>query len=127
MRHNIGFLRHRARRAMPSSLHLTLIVMLVLWWLPTAWAIPYTFQSIDAPYPEAQSTSASDINDRGEIVGTYSSPETGNRGFLFSGETFVRLDVPFGTLTAPGDINNNAQVVGLYFDNAGVHGFLFGG
>src|SRR5260370_15543092 len=41
--------------------------------------------------------------------------------------TFTTFDVPGATYTYASGINNAGQIVGLFWDNAGSHGFLYSG
>lgn len=61
-----------------------------------------------------------DINDVGEIVGTY-----GRSGFLLGGGVFTRIDFPSATFTGARSINDAGQILGIYSDpRNGLHGFL---
>ena len=83
--------------------------------------------------PGAQATAAVEINDRGQIVGSYSEntafvigPERRLRGFLLDRGRFTRIDVPGAVGTQASGINNRGQVVGEYLDAGGTfHGFLW--
>lgn len=63
--------------------------------------------------PGAMNTEAYGINDSGQVVGTFTN-ETGNHGFIKTGDNFTFFDVP-GLSTASG-INNSGQIVGTYLD-----------
>jgi probable HAF family extracellular repeat protein len=92
-----------------------------------------TITSFDVP--GAQGTEATDINDRGQIVGTYSedTPIVNNsarpRAYVldrFGRGKFTRIDFPGASLTVASGINNRGQVVGGYLDAEGrPHGFLW--
>jgi probable HAF family extracellular repeat protein len=85
--------------------------------------------------PGAQGTEATDINDRGQIVGTYSedTPIVNDSARpcayvldRFGRGKFTRIDFPGASLTAASGINNRGQVVGGYLDAEGrPHGFLW--
>ncbi len=108
------------------------------------------FTTIDAP--GASYTSASGINDAGQIVGTFVDPSSlgfdgvsvipgKSHGFLWSGGTFSVLDVPSGSVCYPppcptfeteiGGINSAGQIVGAFdfgywiFGYYFMHGFLY--
>jgi hypothetical protein len=60
----------------------------------TAWAdVVYSFTTIDVP--GASGTNAYEINDSGQIVGSYSARD----GFLDSNGMFTTIDVPGATTT----------------------------
>lgn len=73
------------------------------------------------------------INDRGDVVGTYVDSR-GRHGFLLQQNRFTIFNHPQGAmtiqnrrmrLTSATDINNRADIVGMYVDSKGVmHGFL---
>src|SRR5438105_5274689 len=91
---------------------------------------PGTFVSFGFVYSNGSYTSVAnssilnDINDLGQIVGTW-----GNQGYFYSGGTSTPISDPlanpfFGT--TPTGINNAGQIVGTYFDSAHtIHGFLY--
>ncbi|HEV8563244.1 MAG TPA: hypothetical protein VGR06_43565 [Actinophytocola sp.] len=89
------------------------------------------FTTIDVP--GALATQPSDMNDRDQIVGTYSTtarqpqaPDAKPRGFLLDRGRFIGIDVPGALQTRANGINNRGQVVGEYVDAAGnFHGFLW--
>ena len=79
------------------------------------------------------------INDSGQVVGLYGysyNLDTGINtglaffayGFLLSGGSYTRLDVPGARFTQAFGINDSGQVVGYYFvSDQGLHGFLLSG
>jgi uncharacterized membrane protein len=81
-------------------------------------------------FPGAVVTAALGINDRRQIVGSYS--EVGGadvlntlRGFLLDDGVFTRIDIPGASSTDVEGINNRGQMVGRYTDGAGaILGFL---
>jgi probable HAF family extracellular repeat protein len=89
------------------------------------------FTTIDVP--GAMATQPETINNRGQIVGSYSTtaaqlqaPNGKPRGFLLERGRFTRIDVPGAVQTQAKGINERAQVVGEYLDAAGkFHGFLW--
>jgi hypothetical protein len=85
-------------------------------------ATAYTFTTIDGP--GAFFTTASGINDAGQIVGTFRDSIGSIFGFLDTGGSFTVLDVPGGRNTQPFGINNAGQIVGQFEDSTAAHGFL---
>jgi probable HAF family extracellular repeat protein len=116
------------------SCALTLLV------IPEVVFVPEAFGGTDQPYhlpdaltfpqievPDAMSTLALGINDRGQIVGTFRDAEGVLRGFLLDQGVFtpINVDVPGATRTEPTGINNRGQIVGNFTDAKGVRrGFL---
>jgi hypothetical protein len=68
-----------------------------------------------------------DINNHREIVGFYNDDQGATTtGFLRTRKgRFVDIKVPNSTVTGPVKLNDRGQVVGLYVDDKGVHGFLW--
>jgi uncharacterized membrane protein len=79
------------------------------------------FRTIDVP--GRATTSASGINNRGQIIGS-----TGPLGFVLDRGRFATFDAPGATLTAPFGINDRGQIVGLSSsdpaDPTTIRGFL---
>jgi probable HAF family extracellular repeat protein len=83
--------------------------------------------------PGARGTEATDINDRGQIVGTYSedtpivNDSARPRAYVldrFGRGKFTRIDFPGAPQTFASGINNRGQVVGGYLDAKGrPHGY----
>ena len=71
----------------------------------------YVFATIGPP--GSYTAWASGINESGQIVGYYDG-----HGFLLSGGTYTRLDVPgsYPDSTGASGINNAGQIVGSYLD-----------
>jgi hypothetical protein len=83
------------------------------------------FTQIDVP--GGTGTSASAINNRGQIVGSFSDAGgvAAAHGFFLDQGVFTQIDVPGASSTLVTGINNRGQVVGLFFDADGIgHGFL---
>jgi uncharacterized membrane protein len=85
------------------------------------------FTTIDVP--DAGGTTATDINNRGQIVGEYGedpdNAPTALHGFLLSGGDFTTFDAPGVLFTEPGGINDRGQIVGsAASDPTEIHGFL---
>lgn len=76
-----------------------------------------TYTTID--FPGAERTELYDINDLGDIIGSYRDV-FGVHPFLYDDGLFTALDLP-GT---PSGINDRGQIVGYYSDSSGEHGFL---
>jgi uncharacterized membrane protein len=85
------------------------------------------FTSIDVPFLGQHETVATDINNRGQIVG-YFEENCCNRfhAFLLERGMFTLFDAPFPgvTQTLLVGINDRGQIVGTYFDGQGSHGFI---
>ena len=82
------------------------------------------FTTLD--YPGAPDTALEGINDRGEIVGDYFEDfnATVTYGFSFYRGNWQLIHLPIGAWEQPFSINNAAEIVGIYFDSAGVeHGY----
>jgi probable HAF family extracellular repeat protein len=82
--------------------------------------------------PGARGTEATDINNRGQIVGTYSddtpivNDSARPRAFLLDRGRLTRIDVPGAAITAASGVNDRGQVVGGYRDARGrSHGYLW--
>lgn len=86
-----------------------------------------TYNYLDIYVPSSTSTWVSDINDAGQIVGTYNSG-SGQQGYIFD-ETGYITDFSFndtGTDTRFYGINDNGDITGEYFGND-YTGFLYDG
>ncbi|HEV2690922.1 MAG TPA: hypothetical protein VGV35_20340 [Bryobacteraceae bacterium] len=90
----------------------------------------FTYKTID--YPQAKSTSASGINVRGQIVGSYTDQANVTHGFLLRDDDFTTIDYPGAVATQARGINPRGDIVGTHQDGnlntpgAGgdIHGFL---
>jgi uncharacterized membrane protein len=82
--------------------------------------------SYDAPAPGTFFTDGKGINDRGQIVGIYTSTaDFVDHSYLLSGATFTSFDFPGAQGTDAFGINSAGQIVGRYFATDGSrHGFL---
>src|SRR6478735_10771805 len=69
-------------------------------------------------------TFAHGINDRSQIVGSFTDAALKMHGFLRTGGQFVTIDVPNADETEAWGINSRSQIVGWYVVNGQSHGFL---
>jgi Repeat of unknown function (DUF5648) len=77
------------------------------------------FATID--YPGATDTQVDGINNRGDLVGTYSNG-SGSHGFYYTGGNYTSIDGPSGAQSfTPTGINDQGQIVGHYVDPASGH------
>jgi probable HAF family extracellular repeat protein len=85
------------------------------------------YHAIDDP-SATNGTAAIGVNDLGQIVGDYFAGEFGGsvHGFLLDAGGFDTIDVPFagGLNTVIRGINNQGDIVGLFSDLNGNHGFI---
>jgi hypothetical protein len=91
--------------------------------IPKARAGAYTFTTFDASTQLGGSTgftSASGINDSGQVVGSVGSGSNTD-GFIFSGGTFTQIDEPnaLAQSTQVSGINNSGRITGTYIDASG--------
>ena len=103
-----------ARRAL---LRAGVLIGLLLAVPASAWALTYTFTTIDVL--DASSTEAYGINNAGQIVGNFNDA-TGRHGFLATGGSFTTIDVPGNNiaLTDARGINATGQIVGYFRDSS---------
>ncbi len=96
---------------------------------PAAVAQLTSFGVID--YPGSIRTFANGINDAGDIVGMYYSPDQKRHGFLLRGlrgGQFTMIEFPGATDTWAWDINRAGDIVGSYLDPGGKqHAYLLSG
>jgi uncharacterized membrane protein len=83
------------------------------------------FTTIDHPLALRVTGEPIGINNLGQIVGAYTTPDELFHGFLRDAGGFTAIDFENALQTYPHKINDNRQVVGYFVDNDGVHGFLF--
>jgi probable HAF family extracellular repeat protein len=88
------------------------------------------FTSFDGP--RGTGASFTGINDSGDIVGAYpvdpADPMAGLRGFVLRGDDYTTFAFPDAKFTAPFDINNRGQVVGVTVGDPALtefHGFVY--
>ncbi len=90
----------------------------------------FTYKSID--YPNAKSTSASGINARGDIVGSYTDQTKVTHGFVLRRGNFTTIDYPGAVATQARGINPRGDIVGTHQgyniatpgSGGDIHGFL---
>ena len=91
---------------------------------------PVVFLYSDGVYttiepPGADYTMAPDINNSGQIVGSYLIG-SGGFGFEYSGGIYKTLNVPGAAATGASSINNSGQIVGIYSSvNSATFGFEY--
>jgi len=82
----------------------------------------YSFFAV--PGAAQYSTYANAVNDKGQVVGTFSD-SNGGHGFLKDGDTYTTIDVPGATGTSPFGINNSGTIVGVWSNLSGwAEGFV---
>jgi hypothetical protein len=90
-----------------------------------------SYFTIDVPFPTID-TQVYGINDHGAVVGAYGDltgglySGTAHHGFLDVGGVFTTIDDPLAlpASTWARGINNSGEIVGLYQDATGYHGFI---
>ena len=93
------------------------------------------YTTFNVPGADPGTTRANGINNKDQIVGSYSStvsspygPQSITHGFLLSHGVFTTLDEPNGSYTSANGINDKGQIVGTYLDqNDNEQGFLLTG
>jgi uncharacterized membrane protein len=86
-----------------------------------------SFTTVD--YPGAAETALYELNERGQIVGSYGdTPGSGlSRDFVLDGGDYTPIEFPGASQSFVDDVNNRGQIVGYYVDAAGGNrGFLRG-
>jgi uncharacterized membrane protein len=88
------------------------------------------FTPIVAP-GDVVETAPSDLNNRGQVVGSYVFADRAGQGFLLDNGVYTPIDAPGALATGPLDINNRGQIVGTYSNVSAtapltppLHGFL---
>jgi probable HAF family extracellular repeat protein len=76
--------------------------------------LPSNYQTLDVP--GSLQTTATGINDSGQIVGNYTDTRNRDHSFLYSGGSYTTLDVPNSINTYAFGINDSGQIVGHYRD-----------
>ncbi|HEY1307982.1 MAG TPA: hypothetical protein VGF24_30725 [Vicinamibacterales bacterium] len=76
--------------------------------------------------PGATATYVSGINNRGEIVGTYSDADSVGHGYLRNAKgAITRIEASNATGIEPVRLNDRGDIVGMFSESGQVHGFLF--
>jgi uncharacterized membrane protein len=90
------------------------------------------YTPLEAPRPGVELTEAVKVNDRGQVVGTFSTDTpivndaASFHGYLWDRGKVTRIDAPGAVGTTALGVNNRAQVVGAYTDDAGTaHGYVW--
>jgi len=86
-----------------------------------------TFTTVPLPLPPgARFPTPYDINDAGQIVGTFEDSSTAlPRGFVYDGGTLTTVDVPGSVATGISGINDAGQMVGGFgLPGGGAQGFI---
>ena len=90
---------------------------------PAALAQLTNFEVID--YPGATATFVYSINDAGDIVGMYQTPDAKRHGFLLRAGRFTTIDYPGASGTWAHAVNAHGDVAGVYADSANMqHGYV---
>ena len=76
-------------------------------------------------YPGARYTRALDINDAGQIVGSYEDAGLRSHAFLYENGSFTTIDYPGAYGTYATGINNAGQIVGWANMNPAYQSFLY--
>ena len=85
-----------------------------------------TYTSIE--YPGATYTFIFDVNNQGDMVGSYISPDlNGIQGFLLSGGTYTSFEFPGAVDTEGAGINDAGVIVGDYWNGGPSSGFVLSG
>jgi hypothetical protein len=68
--------------------------------------------------PDAPRTCPFDINNRGQIVGSFTDSAIQEHGFLLWRKKLVIIDIPGSTRTSISSINDYGDIVGIYLDSS---------
>jgi hypothetical protein len=82
------------------------------------------FSSVDATSLGAVQTDARGLNNAGEIVGGYLDTAGVLHGFFLSKGAYQTIDFPGSLGSEVSGLSDDETMVGAYFDNTGVHGFV---
>jgi probable HAF family extracellular repeat protein len=83
------------------------------------------FTALSVPIPGAFATDPGGINDRGEIVGSYTLDDH-SHGFLYKDGTYTTIDFPLSNFNEASGINDFGQIVGVYLPPPGGGGGVSG-
>jgi probable HAF family extracellular repeat protein len=81
-----------------------------------------TYTNIDVP--GSIETGAEEINNSGEVVGSYYEGSSYS-GFIYSNGVYTTLDFPGSTNTYLSGINNSGEIVGSYHTGSGSEAFTY--
>src|SRR5689334_2284292 len=83
-----------------------------------------TLTPTNIDFPGAYVTTATGINDRGDIVGQWYTLAGPDQGFVYRRGMFADIAVPGAEGALPQSINDRGQVAGYYFSASGPRGFV---
>jgi probable HAF family extracellular repeat protein len=84
-----------------------------------------TFTSIDVPWGVSGSTAVADINNHGQIVGSFGSyNDSTSYGFVYDDGTFTAIAVPDALYGFADVINDRGEIAGVYYDADGGHAYV---
>jgi uncharacterized membrane protein len=91
----------------------------------------YHVFTVPGVHPEYRYSVALDMNDKGQVVGQYNTPEGGLRGYLYERGTFKDIIVTADSATSAQSINNFGHIAGIFtrwhsddFEDTTTAGFL---
>ena len=84
----------------------------------------YVFTNLDVPGSAKDTTTASGINNPGQIVGSYHDARGDSHGFVYSNGGYKSLDIPGATDTFLTGINDSGQIVGYDLTKNTTRAFL---
>ena len=74
-------------------------------------------------FPNSVSTTATGINQLGQVVGYCVDAAGNDDGFLYNNGTYTTIDVPGAQFTQAFGMNAEGEIVGTYFGASGELGF----
>jgi uncharacterized membrane protein len=74
----------------------------------------YRVFTVPGVHPEYRYSVALDMNDKGQVVGQYNTPEGGLRGYLYERGTFKDIIVTADSATSAQSINNFGHIAGIF-------------
>jgi len=83
-----------------------------------------TLTQIDFNSDPNVNSMAAGINDAGDIVGDYSGTDERRHSYLLREGTYTTFDVSGARHSTALAINSNGDIVGIFSNNSGAHGFL---
>jgi probable HAF family extracellular repeat protein len=97
-----------------SVASLTVLVLGFLAFRQEIHGAAYTFTPIDVP--GALSTSATGINNAGDVVGSFEDHPAGSMGFLYTNGVITTINVPGAVGTSASAISNSGTIAGSFTD-----------